>query len=101
MFALEKIEIKLDLRHHCIETEIKKQYNRRVSMGLKQGLTDKLAAEIQSLKTALEKFDFSKLRSHHRQLAGGADQCAVLRTGPDGTPDIELPPVTRPQVGSS
>ncbi len=98
---MEKIEIKLDLRHHCIETEIKKQYNKRVSMGIKQGLAGVLEAEIQGLKTALEEFDFAKLRAHHRQLAGGADLWAVLRTGPDGRPDIELSSFTRPQVESS
>ncbi len=87
--ALEKIKIKLDLRNHCIETEIKKQYNHRVSLGLKQGLTDELEAEIQGLKTALEQFDFGEMRSHHRQLAGGAGQWAVLNIGPDGTPVIE------------
>ena len=98
---MEKIKIKLDLRHHCVETEIKKQYNRRISMGIKQGLTDTLEAEIQGLKTALEQFDFAKLRAHHRQLAGGADHWAILRTGSDGAPDIELPSITRPPVESS
>ena len=70
-------------------------------MGIKQGLTEALAEEIQTLKAALEQFDFAELRAHHRQLAGGADPCAFLRTGPDGRLDIELPSLTRPPVESS
>ncbi len=70
-------------------------------MGIKHGLTDVLEAEIQILKAALERFDFAKLRAHHRQLAGGADPCVFLRMGRDGMPDIELPPLTRPPVESS
>lgn len=86
-----EIEIKLDLRDHCIETEIKKLYNHGVAKALKKGLTDKREREIEGLKTALETFDFSKLRSHHRQLAGGVNQWAILKIGCNGVPDIELP----------
>jgi hypothetical protein len=89
--ALPEIKIKLDLQDHCIETEIKKVYNHRVSVSLKQGLTDELEREIEGLKAALETFDFGKLRSHHRQLAGGANQWAILKIGLNGVPDIELP----------
>jgi len=88
---LTEIKIKLDLQAHCIKTEIKKLYNHRVSVSLKQGLTDELEREIEGLKTALETFDFGKLRSHHRQLAGGANQWAILKIGPNGVPEIELP----------
>ena len=88
---MKEIKIKLDLQEHCIETEIKKIYNHRVSVSLKQGLTDDLEREIEGLKTALETFDFGKLRSHHRQLAGGANHWAVLKISRNGVPEIELP----------
>lgn len=86
---MPEIKIKLDLQEHCIETEIKKIYNHRVSVSLKQGLTDELEREIEGLKTALETFDFGKLRSHYRQLAGGANQWAILKISRNGVPDIE------------
>jgi len=88
---LKGIKIKLDLQEHCIQTEIKNIYNHRISVALKQGLTDELEREIEGLKTALETFDFGKLRSHHRQLAGGANQWAILKIGLNGVPKIELP----------
>jgi len=88
---LTDIKIKLDLQAHCIETQIKKIYNHRVSVSLKQGLTDELEREIEGLKTALETFDFGKLRSHHPQLAGGANHWAIFTIGLNGVPHIELP----------
>ncbi|WP_084070963.1 hypothetical protein [Desulfocicer vacuolatum] len=81
----------MNLQYHCIETEIKKLYNRRVSMGLKKGLTNELEREIEGLKTALETFDFRRLRSQHRQLAGGKNQWAILNVDHHGIPEIDLP----------
>jgi len=89
--ALTAIKIKLDLQEHCIETEIKKIYNHRVAVGLKQGLTDELEREIEGLKTALETFDFGKLRAYHRKLTGGKNQRAILKISRNGIPNIELP----------
>ena len=88
---MSEIKIKLDLQDHCIETEIKNKYNHRVAVALKQGLTDALEREIEGLKAALETLDFGKLRSHHRQLAGGTNQWAILKINRNGIPDIELP----------
>ncbi len=69
--------IRLDLRHHCIETEAKKLYNRKVGQYFKaeqgRGL---LEAEIELLKNVLETFDFGRLRSAYPVLAGKSD-CAV------------------------
>jgi len=73
----EPVYIRLDLRRHCIETEAKKLYNRKVGQYFKaeqgRGL---LEAEIDLLKVALETFDFGRLRSAHPMLAGKSD-CSV------------------------
>ena len=84
------IEIRLNLEDHCIETEIKKQYELRISLALKKGLTKQLEREIEGLRQALEEFDFKYLRSHHRKLAGGVAQWAVLEIPPVGEPGIRL-----------
>ncbi len=44
-------DIKLDLSRHCIETEIKKQYNKKISQYFKTDSNKKaLEAEIEILK---------------------------------------------------
>ncbi len=75
------MNIKLNLRKHCIETEIKKIYNRSVSQYFKSG-TDKaqLEKQIDLLKTFLEKSDFSYLRSTYPELAGHSDADVTLKT---------------------
>ena len=74
------VQIALDLRRHCIETEIKRLYNRKVSRYFKQAEDrEQLEAEIELLKTALETFDFGRLRSEHPPLAGKCDCSVVLK----------------------
>lgn len=74
------MNIKLNLRKHCIETEIKKIYNRSVSQYFKFG-TDKaqLEKQIDLLKTILEKSDFNYLRSTFPELAGHNDADVTLK----------------------
>lgn len=70
--------MKLDLSKHCIQTEIKRLYNRSVSRYFKLEREDpQLAATIELLKAALEGLDFSRLRSDYSELAGGRGDCAV------------------------
>jgi len=67
--------IGLDLKKHCIETEIKHRYNRVLSELLKarpgRPETADLERRLQMLKNALERFDFQWLRSTYPELSGG------------------------------
>ncbi len=78
--------MKLDLSRHCIETEIRRLYNRSVSLYFKLKKEDpQLEAEIELLKTALERLDFPRLRSGHGELAGGQGNGVVeLAADDDG-----------------
>jgi len=68
------MNIKLNLRQHCIETEIKKCYHRSVSQYFNSDKNKELLEEqIEMLKTALEQFDFPRLRSKYPELAGHND----------------------------
>ena len=70
--------MKLDLSKHCIQTEIKRLYNRSVSRYFKLERDDpQLAGDIELLKTGLETLDFRRLRSDYRELAGGRDDRVV------------------------
>ena len=63
--------MKLDLSRHCIETEIRRLYNRNVSLYIKLKKEDpQLETDIELLKAALEELDFPKLRSDYEELAG-------------------------------
>jgi hypothetical protein len=73
----DHVHIPLDLRRHCIETETKRLYNRKVAQYFKHtGNHARLEAEIELLKSILETFDFGRLRSHYPALAGKSD-CSV------------------------
>ncbi|MGM0452633.1 MAG: hypothetical protein ACQERN_05670 [Thermodesulfobacteriota bacterium] len=76
------MNIKLSLQHHCIETEIKKQYNKAVSDYFKAGKTDEPAAELEDridmLHQAIEGFDFRHLRNQYRDLRGDTDAEVTL-----------------------
>lgn len=78
-----KTVIRLDLSAHCIETEIRRQYNIRISRYFKAGASnDKtvLETEIELLLEALENFDFKRLRSGRLSLAGGShDDIRLVR----------------------
>lgn len=86
------LKIQLDLSRHCIETEIKRLYNRSVvhyfnSRNNKQ----KLEIRIDVLKNALEQLDFSFLRSHYPILSGGIEKDVFLAVDPDGEMHIITP----------
>jgi hypothetical protein len=67
----DTIEITLDLCGHCIETEIKRRYNRAVSEYFQtQSNRPFLEKQIEILKTVLERCDFRELRNAHPELAG-------------------------------
>lgn len=67
------MDVQLDLSAHCIETEIKRRYNLEISAYFKAGLEEQQRLEpiIDTLRLALETFDFAKLRTRYPALAGG------------------------------
>jgi hypothetical protein len=74
------MDIRLDLSRHCIETEIKKQYNKAISTYFRAGLEEKRRLEptIEVIRRALETLDFSHLRTRYPPLAGGTDRNVIL-----------------------
>lgn len=85
------MEIQLDVRRHCIETEIKKLYNAALGVYFRPG-ADKagLEARIDLLKLALDAFDFPGLRGRCPDLCGGSSQVVVLLKGPEGGPQLRV-----------
>ncbi len=79
------MNIKLSLQRHCIETEIKKQYDKAVSDYFKAGKTDGPATELEDridmLHQAIENFDFRHLRNQYRDLRGQSDAEVTLCRG--------------------
>jgi len=84
-------EIHLDLRRHCVETEIKKLYNLALGAYFKPG-ADKpgLEARIGLLTLALEGFDFPTLRGRYPDLCGGGSQPVVLFEDIEGVPRLRV-----------
>lgn len=78
--------MKLDLTRHCIETEIRRLYNRSVSLYIRLKKEDPLLeTDIELLKAALESLDFHGLRSGYSTLAGKQDNSVVeLAANDDG-----------------
>lgn len=100
------MKIKLDLSAHCIETEIKRIYNRALSdyfkAGADQGLIEK---RIEITQLALKTFDFAQLRIKYAPLAGHTDQIILLAQDKnklsitiDGRP---IEPITKDALGQN
>jgi len=71
--------LKLDLRRHCVETAVRKLYNKSISQYFKTGGDkEKLEKQIDILKTLLEKCDFTYLRRTYSELAGHCQADAVI-----------------------
>ena len=91
----------LDLTRHCIETAIRKRYERGISayFQTKTGQAP-IEAEIALLVRALETLDFPSLRAQYPVLAGAnshhvqllADHAGRLEIRIDGRPLPGLPP---------
>jgi len=72
-------EIQLNLSRHCIETEIKRVYNRAISSYFKAGKDRKsIEQTITFTRYALESIDFAKLRTQYPPLAGNTSLHVVL-----------------------
>ena len=70
---ISPLHISLDLRKHCIETEIRRLHNQSIGAYFKADANEKPALEprIELLEKALKTFDFNHLRSTYPPLAGG------------------------------
>ena len=83
--------IQLCLAHHCIETAIKRRYNAAISAYFKSPENQNdLENEIELLETALKVFDFNRLRSQWRTLAGHSDVVVALSPGSGGQPTLSF-----------
>jgi len=73
------MKLELNLRKHCVETELKRLYNRSLSEYFKQGSNQKQQEKIIDVfKTVLENSNFSKLRCTYPELAGKSEANIVL-----------------------
>ncbi|MFO7497556.1 MAG: hypothetical protein R6X05_18170 [Desulfobacterales bacterium] len=82
VIAAPPAPIRLDLSRRCIQTEIKRQYERSLAACLRSPAgAEALAATVETLRSALETLDFPKLRAAHTALAGGqSDRVEIVRS---------------------
>jgi len=79
------MNIPLNLRRHCIETEIRRCYNHCLSRYFKSGADKpRLEQQIEMLRHALEQWDFRYLRSRCPELSGCQDAKIFLSADADG-----------------
>ena len=75
------MKIKLNLKNHCVETELKRLYNRNLSQYFKPGSNQKQIEKIiDVIKTILENSNISNLRSKYPELSGISDADILLTT---------------------
>jgi len=87
----KNMNIKLDLSRHCVETEMKRQYNKTISAYFKKKAgEDKQALETQIdlLQQGLETFDFNRLRAEYPELRGEVAAEVELSATADQKPQI-------------
>lgn len=72
------MEIPLDLSKHCIHTEIKRLYTKTIGTCFRQEVDPlEIEEKIETLREALECFDFGHLRSRYGKLCGGYPDCRI------------------------
>lgn len=75
------MKIKLNLKKHCVETELKRLYNRSLSQYFKPGSNQKQIEKILDvIKTVLENSNISNLRSKYPELSGNSEADILLST---------------------
>jgi len=75
------MNIKLNLKKHCVETELKRLYNRSLSQYFKPGSNQKQIEKILDvIKTVLENSNISNLRSKYPELSGNSEADILLST---------------------
>ena len=81
----------LGLKRHCIETAIRKRYERSVSAYFHSPTgRAPIEAEIDLLVRALETLDFPALRARHPALAGNGDHDVRLSLDDEGRLEIRI-----------
>ena len=84
------MDILLDLRHHCVETALKRCRNAAISSYFKSGTGQpELEARIELLGQALQRFDFAALRKRWPVLSGGTNDPVRLVQRPGGKCEIQ------------
>jgi hypothetical protein len=80
------MKIPLDLKKHCIETEIRLQFENAMASYFRgdEARRRELEARLVLLESALKSLDFSRLRSRHPALAGGGHAKVYLELGQSG-----------------
>ena len=75
------MKIKLNLKKHCFETELKRLYSRSLSQYFKPGSNQKQIEKIiDVIKTVLENSNISNLRSKYPELSGNSEANILLTT---------------------
>ena len=73
------MNIKLNLKKHCVETELKRLYNQSLSQYFKPGSNQKQIEKIiDAIKSVLENSNISKLRSKYPELSGNSEADIVM-----------------------
>jgi hypothetical protein len=79
------MKIKLNLKKHCVETELKRLYNQSLFQYFKPGSNQKQIEKIiEVIKSVLENSNISKLRSKYPELSGNSEADIVLTTDRQG-----------------
>ena len=87
----KEVCIRLDVSRHCIETAIRKRYNRLVGEALRSPSMDEdTARELEMLKTCLETFDFGRLRMKYPPLAGHSSDVVELEEKKPQRPRLRI-----------
>ena len=90
---MQRIELKLDLRKSCIETNAKRTYESLLRKYFRMPNTDQqrrlLERQIEGLKFFLEHVDFRYMRANYAQLNGQSPTVVTLKIAP-GLHDIEI-----------
>jgi len=83
--------IELDLQRHCIETDIRRKYNRHLSQYFQSPEDrDSIEQRIALLKHALETLDFAQLRNKYPALSGHTDHKVFLSRVDSKTVSIHI-----------
>lgn len=85
------MKIELNLKRHCIETEMKRLHNAAITRYFKADSgRAALEQEIALLQLALQSFDFQQLRGRWPALSGGSGCRVLLAPDAAGQPGLSF-----------
>ncbi len=83
------MKIELDLKRHCIETELKRRNNAAISRYFKaDSERPAIEKQIVLLEQALRTFDFQQLRRRWPEFSGGSETAVFLTRNGVGEPTL-------------